>query len=133
MRIVYDDERLPFLVDMVEGIITQAFVTERQMKPVTEWSYGMNRVEVSLVKKCLKRTFEANRFEIGNDVYHEHGIGNNNRYPVYYNTPDEKQQVGYLNLINDMYGSVYVYVTDYNQKKHGRSYRLTSHGYSVSR
>ena len=133
MRIVYDDEQMPLLVEMVKGIIEQAFETKSQMQPVTKWSYGMNRVEVSLVKKCLNRSFAANGFEIGNDVHHEHGIGNNNRYPVYYSTPDEKQQVGYLNLINDMYGNVYVYLTDYNQNKQGRSYKLSQYGYTVSR
>lgn len=132
MRIVYDDEQLEKFVSIVKSIISQAFATKAQMSPVMKWSYGMDRVEVPLVKNCLNRSFKAYGFEVGNDVYHVNGIGNNKRYPVYYNTPNEKQQIGYLNLINDMYGSVYVYVTDYNQNKRGRSYKLTRLGFSVS-
>lgn len=133
MRIVYDDEQLPLLVEAISRLIAEAFTTEIQMRSVTEWSYGMNRVEVPLVKKNLNRWIEEHGFEIGKDVHHEHGIGNNNRYPVYFNTPNEKQQVGYLNLNSDMYGGVYVYVTDYNQKKHGLSYKLSKYGHTVSR
>lgn len=133
MRIVYDDAQLSNLVDLVKNIVNETMKTEVQVKPFTEYDYGTYRVKEQLVKKHMNRVFAYSGFEIGNDVYHANGIGNNNRYPVYYNAPEEKQQVGYINLIDDMYGSVYVYVTDYNQKKHGLSYKLTKFGSSVSR
>ena len=132
MRIVYDDAQLNSFVYLVKNVVEEYFRTKEQMTSVSKWSYGMDRVETALVKKHLNALFSDTNFEIGNDVYHENGIGNNNRYPVYYNAPNEKQQVGYINLINNMYGSVIVYVTDYNQTKHGKSYKLSRLGYSIN-
>lgn len=132
MRIVYDDTQLDVLVDTVSKIITQSFKTAVDMKYVTRRSCGINRVEVGLVKQRLGNMLREHGFEIGNDVFHAHGIGNNNRYPVYYNTPTEKQQVGHLHLNSDMYGGVYVYVTDYNLLRHGQEYKLTEYGYVTS-
>lgn len=131
MRIVYDDEQLPLFVKTVKDIIGVAFSTQEQMKSVVRHSYGMDRVETTLVKKQLSRLLEPNGFEIGNDVYHENGIGNNSRYPVYYNTIDEKQQVGYINIIDNMYGDVLVYVSDYERDKWSNTYKLSKYGCRV--
>ena len=130
MRIIFDDTQLKSFIYLVKSVMEEYFRTKEQMSSLTKWSYGMDRVESSLVKKRLNDVFSDAGFEIGNDVYYENGIGNNKRYPVYYNAPNEKQQVGYINLINNMYGKVYVYVTDYNQARVSPSYHLSRLGYS---
>ena len=111
MRIVYDDEKRDLLVDEVDSFFG-AYV------------YGQKRIGLWLdIFKQLDGSLRANwDLEIGEDVVHAHGIGNNCRYPVYYHHRidgecKELQQVGYININHGMYGEVFVYVGDYNNQR----------------
>lgn len=133
MRIVYDDTQLSTLAGTVRVLVTQNFASTADMKNVTRHSCNMDRVEVGLVKTQLNKMLKGHNFEIGNDVVHAHGIGNNNRYPVFFSALDEKQLVGYLHLNSDMYGGVYVYVSNFNGCRCSDCYKLTSSGYLLEK
>ena len=122
MRIVYDDARIGLLTELV-AIWAR---TRGEHAQITKYSYGMYRVEAHLVKQDLGNYLKNHGFEIGNMCYHAHGIGNNNRNPVYFHTETETQEVGYVNIIISPYGSGSVYVTDYNDKLLGVSHKLSS-------
>ena len=120
MRIVFDDTKLGLFTEFI-SIWAHTRARNVQLK---EYSYGMQRFSLKLVQRDIDGYLEEKKFEIGNDVYHAHGIGNNNRYPVYYNAENEKQQVGYLNIIIDPYGGCRVFVSDYNDDRVGALHKL---------
>lgn len=133
MRIVYDDAQIKRVALLLGKFLTSRCSTPAKMQTMTRWSYGMDRVEVPRVRQAFGSFIEEYGFEIGNECFHAHGIGNNNRNPVYFETPDETQCTGYININSDMYGGVYIYVTDYNNNRKSESYCLTRNGYSLSR
>lgn len=133
MRIVYDDAQIGKLAVLLGKFLTNRCSTPAKMQVMTRWSYGMDRVEVPRVRQEFNKLIEEHGFEVGNECSHAHGIGNNNRNPVYFETPDEMQCTGYININSDMYGGVYIYVTDYNNNRKSESYHLTKNGYSLSR
>ena len=121
MRIVFDDTKLGLLTELIDIWAN----TRAKNVRLTEYSYGTQRISKNLVKSDLKAYLAEKGFEIGNTVHHENGIGNNNRYPVYYHTEDEVQQVGYLHIIINPYGGGSVYVTNYNAERQGICHRLS--------
>ena len=135
MRIVFDEDHdhIFALVRVVTEFLTNNCRTEGQMRCMTKYSYGIDRVEVNLVREQIAKFFSSTRFQIGKDCYHAHNIGNNNRYTVYFAADGELQFAGYLNLIDNMYGSVLVYVTDHLDHKRTSTYRLSRYGCSVER
>ena len=122
MRIVYDDARIGLLTEFVA---IWARTRGRHAK-ISKYSYGMERIEACLVRQDLANYLEGKGFEIGKSCDHAHGIGNNNRHPVYYHTEQETQQVGFVNINVSPYGSGYLYVTDYNDQRHGESHQLSA-------
>lgn len=120
MRIVYDDTKLGLFTEFV-SIWAHTRAKNVDLK---EYSYGMQRISLRLVQRDLDGYLEEKKFTIGKDVHHAHGIGNNNRYPVYYHAENEMQQVGYLNIIIDPYGGGRVFVSDYNDDRVGALHKL---------
>ena len=125
MRIVYDDT--------MQGKFTmllRIFLGELKgnMKSVTSYSWGMDRVDSWKVKDKLNRMLECEGFEVGKNVTHANGIGNNCKYPVYYYTYDETQLCAYININSGLYSEVYVSVEDYNCNKVSNCYELTPRG-----
>lgn len=127
MRIVYDDTMQQKAVKLVAEYL--AFLNSH-MDRVVRYEWGMDRVQSSLVKARLQGYLEDYHFDIGKTVTHAHGIGNNCRYPIYYEggSWDEIQHCANININNGMYGDVYVSVEDYNGKVIGQKYTLTRHG-----
>lgn len=133
MRIVYDDTHIGELHELVSDFLT---ITLRGAKldRIVKYDYGMNRVQRADLKKMLNDHLAGYGFEIGKDVHHANGIGNNCRYPVYYHSGNEEmQQCGYISFNTDMYSSVYVYVSDYNDKKYAASFKVSPSGVTWSR
>ena len=133
MRIVYDDARLGELHELVSEFLTITLRGAR-LERVVKYDYGMKRVQRPDLKKMLNDHIGGYGFEIGNDVHRANGIGNNCRYPVYFHSGDgEMQQCGYISFNTDMYSSVYVYVSDYNDKKYAASFKVSPSGVTWSR
>lgn len=132
MRIVYDDTMQKEFCDILHRVMLNL---NHNIKSVTEYDYGMDRVQSNKVKKRLNWVLEDFYMEIGNTVTHAHGIGNNCKYPVYYYVENnsEIQHCADININSGLYGEVYVYVTDYNNSKVGKSYELTRHGVTIKR
>lgn len=128
MRIVYDDTYIGELHELVSDFLTIMLRGEK-LQRVVKWDYGMYRVQSADLKKRLNDYLTGYGFEIGKDVHHANGIGNSCRYPVYYHSGNEEmQQSGYISFNTDMYSSVYVYVSDYNDKKYATSFRVSPSG-----
>lgn len=125
MRIVYDDTMQSQFV-----MVLRIFLNELKgnMKSVTSYSWGMDRVDSCKVKEKLNKMIECDGFEIGKNVTHTNGIGNNCKYPVYYYTYDETQCCAYININSGLYGEVYISVEDYNCNKVSKCYELIKSG-----
>lgn len=125
MRVVYDDTRQ---MKAYEHFLS--FLADLRIKDVIKYSNGMNRISGSLVKQYLNNWLESFDMNIGNDVYNAYGIGNNCKYPLYYNDfgEDEKQICAYININTGMFGECYVSLEDYDRRKIGETYELTSRG-----
>lgn len=131
MRIVYDDTMQLTACELIEEYV-EAF--NYRIKSIVRYDWGMERVQMDIVKKMLNGFLEDYSFEIGNTVTHAHGIGNNCMYPVYYHTENEIQHCANINLNRGMYGEGYVSVEDYNGKKiRGFFYEITRHGVTKKR
>lgn len=79
MRIVYDDTMQGELVAAVEK-----FMASFDVKRIVQYEWGMDRVQMHILREKLNLYLEHCRMSIGNKVTHAHGIGNNCQYPVYY-------------------------------------------------
>lgn len=126
MRIVYDDAKQKDFVALVDE-----FLDLLNVRCVTKYDYGMERVQRPLVKQKLQSFLQARfNFYIGDKVTHANGIGNNCNYPVYFPTANETQHCANININSGMYGEVFISVEDYNGKRISRAYELTKHGIS---
>lgn len=130
MRIVYDDAMQKTVVTLVAEYM--AFL-KNHMDRVVRYDYGIDRVQRALVKERLNGYLEDHYMEIGNTVTHAHGIGNNCKYPVYYDAENETQHCADININSGLYGEVYVNVEDYNGRKVSPIYKLTRHGITITR
>ena len=105
MRRVIDDTMYkPIAVQINEAI--------RKINPATcsEYSWGMNRVKVSMVRDAIVRCVP--KIRLGKNE-HANGIGNNNAYEIIYTgNPQEEQICGLLHLTDDMFGGVIAWVSD---------------------
>lgn len=123
MRRVIDDSKLSLANDRIATALYK-------LKPeaVTRYEYGTDRIQVSLIKKYILNNI-GNDFIFG-DTKHAHGIGNNNAIEVIYTgDPKEQQICGYINLIDNMYGSVICYLTDIDGNIVCRYGKLTTFGW----
>ena len=131
MRIVFDDEQMEQLKNLMTAFAVIG-LTAGVLKHISPYDHGMHRVDKQKLKERLNSFLDDYGFEIGKDVYHTNGIGNNCRYPVYFRANhNEMQQVGYVNLNSDMYSSIYMYLSNYNDEKVGRSYQVSPNGVSL--
>lgn len=125
MRIVIDDSKLLNAYDWFNDFIRNVL----DVKATVRYDYGSERVQSNLFCDQLKKCFAKHNFEIGKTVTHAHGIGNNCQYPLYYvGNPEEKQQVGYININHGMYGELYTSINDYDQNLIGCAYEIRKYG-----
>ena len=107
MRRVIDDRHYQEVSDKIYEILKSMPADE-----VSKTEYGLYRAQTNLIYHYILDRLENVKFAKNS---HAHGIGNNNAIElVYIGEPDEEQICGYLHLNDDMYGSVYCYVTDYD-------------------
>ncbi len=125
MRSVYDDAKQGSMAAAVGK-----FIDSLDVKEITRYEWGTDRVQMDILKRMLGLYLEPYRMSIGNIVTHAYGIGNNCQYPVYYHPEgaDEIQQCGNINLNSGMYGEGYVGCEDYNGKRVGAAYEVTTRG-----
>ena len=117
MRRVIDDR-------MYHPIATQIDAVIWRLNPVAlrEYDWGMDRVQVSRVRDAIVSAVPNIR--LGKNE-HAYGIGNNNAYEIIYTgNPNEEQICGQLHLTNDMFGGVYVWVSDVDEKRKTQSRHL---------
>ena len=128
MRIVYDDTKQDELVAAVEK-----FMASFDVKRIVQYEYGMDRVQMHILREKLNLYLEHCRMSIGNKVTHAHGIGNNCQYPVYYypEGSDEIQECGSININSGMYGEGFVSCEDYNGRRVGKLYKVAKIGIKV--
>lgn len=126
MRIIYDDTmQSEFVSVKLPNFLLRYEENPEELESIAKYDYGMTRIQVSLLKEQLNQAVKDCFFEIGNDVTHANGIGNNCRYPVYYTAnPDELQICCYISINKGMYGEAYMYCDDYNKKRIGSSYEI---------
>lgn len=125
MRIVYDDTMQGEMTAAVER-----FMAALNVKRIMQYEWGMERVQMHILRQKLNLFLEQYRMSIGSKVTHAHGIGNNCQYPVYYypEGSNEIQQCGYININSGMYGEGYVSCEDYNENRVGASYKVSRWG-----
>ena len=125
MRIVYDD-----MMQETMAAAVGRFMDSLDVKGITRYEWGTDRVQMGGIKKKLGAYLEYYRMSIGNTVTHAHGIGNNCQYPVYYHPEgvDEIQQCGYININSGMCGEGFVSCEDYNGKRIGAAYEVRTRG-----
>lgn len=81
-----------------------------------------DRIGVKEVKNSITDFFRNRHKDniiISEIVHHAHNIGNNNAFEVfeYDKTKNEQTCLCYLNLVDDMFGGVYLSVLDFPNKK----------------
>ncbi len=125
MRIIYDDAMQESMAAAVGK-----FMDSLDVKEITRYEWGKDRVQMGILKKRLGLYLEPYRMSIGNTVTHAHGIGNNCQYPVYYHPEgmDEIQQCGSININTGMFGEGFVSCEDYNGKRIGAAYEVSPRG-----
>lgn len=121
MRIVIDDNKAPEAVKVLEDFIASEL---KDINPYLKDEWGCKRIQVNIIKNKLNEFFASHNFKIGKTSTHKHNIGNNNRYDIWYLAKDEMQECCKLNLNYGLYGEAYLYLTDYDGQKLGKSYEL---------
>lgn len=129
MRIVYDDAKASKAVVALHTFMTWKL----DIKSVVREENWMQRVQRAELKSQLSRFFERDNLRIGNTVTHAYGIGNNCRYPVYYEAENELQECCAININIGLYGEAYVSLEDYNGKRISNPYKLTASGVTINR
>lgn len=107
MRRVYDDTMFGAIAEKIMHALLAVY---NNPSSVSKYSWGMDRVEVHLVKDAVER---RTGIKLTRPI-HAHGIGNNNAYEIVFTDTQkgEEQIVGLLHLNDDMFGNVYAYMTD---------------------
>lgn len=119
MRIVYDDCKQQRFVEIIE-----CFMERLNPSSISEYDYGMERVQPYRLRKMLDLDLHSKGFEIGKNAVHDYGIGNNCRHPVYYHEGTEVQQCAFININRGMFSEVYVSIEDYRGKIIGHTYKI---------
>ena len=125
MRVVYDDNK---------AVTAKMLLCEFMNSPNTsvrnflEYDYGMQRIQTGILYKRINEYLKEHGFRIGKSAKHANGIGNNCAYAVYYDTPDEIQECCAIHINCGMYGEAWVYLTDYDNNKISKTYKLSEAG-----
>ena len=132
MRIVYDDTKQREMVNLVDEWVSMLI-----LENYARYSYGMEQIDMTLIREELDNFLSKAAFRIGSKVTHTYDIVNNCCYPVYYYSADktgivkEIQHVGNININKGHFGEVYVYCSDYDDKCVGNSFEINSDRISV--
>ena len=125
MRRVYDDTKCEFVKTKVMSHIWR--MDKNDIADIVKYDYGCERVQVYLVKKKIAGWL-GDDFKFGKNE-HAHGIGNNNAIEVIYlGNKDEEQICALLHLTDDMFGSVYCWVSDIDEENKTESAFITDRG-----
>ncbi len=129
MRIIYDDAQAQACVAAL-----RTFMDKLSPVEVCRMDYGINRVQDDMVWEKLN-AFLSYRYymSIGKQAEHYQGIGNNNKYPVYYSPEKEKeiQICCYVEINTGLYGEGFVYLSDYDGNRISPTYTLTARAKTV--
>lgn len=130
MRIVYDDAKQGrFVAELLPDFLRFFSRGSKELKSIIKYDYGMDRVQAHLFKQNLNTYLKKFDYEVGNDVIHKNGIGNNCRYPVYYtNNPDELQICCYININKGLHSEIYINCENFNGERKGVCYEINKLG-----
>lgn len=130
MRIIYDDSmQNRFVSELLPDFLSRFKRGSKELNEITEYDYGMNRVQSYRLKEKLNDYLSEYGFSIGNVAEHAHGIGNNCKSPVYYEANATELQICcYINLNKGLYNEVFISCEDYNKKKLGFGYEIRPYG-----
>ena len=117
MRRVIDDAHYEEVKKAITDIIFKIPADK-----VSEYSYGIYRSEGYLIKKYILA--RVTNIKFGKDM-NTTGIGNNGCYEIIYiGNPDEEQICGLIHLTDDMYGNTICWVSDYDEKRKGKTRKI---------
>ena len=117
MRRVYDDEKYDDIATQIMRIVDSI-----NPKDVSEYDYGMDRVQTYKVRKYIGDRLGCISF--GKNT-HAYGIGNNNAIEIVYKANENEEQIcGLLHLTDDMYGGCIVWVSDIDEVRSSHSRKI---------
>lgn len=125
MRLIYDDTKAATVRQLLCEFMLSSDIS---VKDFLEYDYGMQRIQTHILYKRISEYLKERGFRIGSSAKHSNGIGNNCAYAVYFDTPDEIQECCSIHINQGMYGEAWVYLTDYDNKKISKSYKLSHMG-----
>ena len=125
MRVIYDDNK----AGIVEMLLWEFMNSPNtSVNDFLKDDYGMQRIQTNILYKRINEYLKEHGFRIGRSAKHANGIGNNCAYPVYFDTPNEVQECCTIHINYGLHGEAWVYLTDYDTNKLGKSYKLSQHG-----
>ena len=122
MRVVYDDNKAGTVKQLLCEFMNNP---DTSVRDFLEYDYGMQRIQTNILYKRISEYLKEHGFRIGRSAKHANGIGNNCAYSVYYDTPDEIQKCCNIHINYGLHGEAWVYLTDYDNNKLGKSYKLS--------
>ena len=125
MRVIYDDSKAGTVRQLLCEFMNSPDISVRNF---IEYDYGMDRIQTNILYKKISEYLKERGFRIGRSAKHANGIGNNCAYAVYFDTPDEIQECCSIHINSGLHGEAWVYLTDYDGQKLGKSYKLSQHG-----
>lgn len=125
MRLIYDDTKAATVKQLLCEFMNNPDTSVRNF---LEDDYGMQRIQTHVLYKKINEYLNKRGLRIGSSVKHANGIGNNCAYAVYFDTPDEIQECCSIHINSGLHGEAWVYLTDYDNKKISRSYKLSEYG-----
>lgn len=125
MRVIYDDNKAATVKQLLCEFMNSP---DTSVHNFLEYDYGMDRIQTNILYKRINEYLNKRGFRIGRSAKHANGIGNNCAYAVYFDTPDEIQECCSIHINSGLHGEAWVYLTDYDGQKLGKSYKLSHMG-----
>ena len=129
MRIIYDDREIKKVCEYLDNFICW----DIDIESISEQDYGSMRCQRHLFKKYFNTYLSERNMLIGKTATHANGIGNNNKYPIYYLVDDNNMEIcGYININSGLYSEIYVSICDYNDDICSKKYEITPNKVKVN-
>ena len=117
---VYDDEgpELQQFINEIDSNYDSVFA------PLGNWSYGYWGEDIAdkgyeVIQDYLDNSTNLNIDVMSGNTEHAHNIGNNNKREIIFHGEDGDKIIGYLCIIDNMYGHGIIYVCDLSDNRVG--------------
>ena len=123
MKSIYTNEN-PRLKEFSELLNSDAFMhhLKSNVDRMQEYSWGSKRVMVGKARDEINSFLRPHQMLVTTEVEHAHNIGNNNRF--YVRDLESSELFACLSLNDDMFGRVYCYGTDTEDKIISNTYHM---------